>query len=48
MRTKADLIRNTKNLWDELVTPDLIKKLSHTMPDRIKECIEVKGYNTRY
>ena len=43
----SELEQYVKDAWKS-ISPEYYKKLIDSMPDRIKACIEAKGYITKY
>ena len=48
IRNRKELIKRVKELWNEVITVDLIKKLTDTMETRISLCIKNKGGPSGY
>ena len=48
IRNKNELIKKVKELWNDAITDDLIKKLTNSMPMRINLCFKNKGGPSGY
>ena len=48
IRNKNELIKKVKELWNDAITDDLIKKLTNSMPSRMNLCLKNKGGPSGY
>ena len=48
IRNKRQLIENAIKVWSHEISSEFAKSLADSMPERIKKCLENKGYPTKY
>ena len=43
-----DLQEKIKQVWTKLMTPEYLRKLIHSMPTRLANCLKAQGHHTKY